>query len=132
MDTLLKFEASENSLVREQIALARFEEAAGFDAARLDLSVDPFTARNLARSGFVGMVRIRFDSNISIHQEVFTRLETYLEGRNPCTRMVDQELRVDFPIASIDDGEKARVAEFGYTLALLIGGIPQVRVVGRK
>jgi hypothetical protein len=106
-----------------------YRSAYGIPTEILDLSVDDFTSRRLARSVFASVVRIRFDSpDTVLHPNTLAMITEHLAGRVPRARVEGEYLIVSFRVEDESHESCMRAADFGFTLALLLNGLPRVRL----
>lgn len=95
----------------------------------LDFSVDKFTSRRLRNSMCASVVRIRMEQEINVlHPSLHEAILRSLSGRNPMVYIQEQFLVISFDMEDKENESIIQASDYGFTLAILLGGLPRIRV----
>lgn len=109
---------------RETVEIYR--RACGTPTELYDLSVGELAARRLARSCWAGVVDLSLTT--PVHPSIVDRVEERLFGRDPEVEVRADELSIYFQMEDGTHPSRIQAAHFGYTLAILLGGLPRISV----
>jgi len=110
-------------------SLEVYREHRGTASEIFDLSVDEVSARRLARASFTGIVEIgERPSGLRLHPAVQSAIERRLSGRDPDVRLGAESVKIYFQVQDGTLESRLLAAHFGYTLAMVIDGVPLVSV----
>lgn len=108
--------------------LAIYAERYGRKGDVADLSVDVFQARGLATTPFAGVVEMVMNPGVVPHPSLIETMERKLGGRDPRISFEDSMMVTSFLLEDDLYESRMRAAHFGFTLALLVDGVPLVSV----
>jgi hypothetical protein len=102
-----------------------YRKTYGFPKEIFDMAVDELTERRLARSSWAGVVRIALNPGVVRHPAIRDLVHGRLSGRDPNVTLDEQFLCADFQMEDGSYESRMRVADFTFSLALLIDGLPE-------
>jgi hypothetical protein len=117
--------ASEAALNEKSELLDLYRVTYGFPDEIFDLSVDELTERRLTRSPWACVVRIALNPGQTRHPGIRDIVIGRLLGRDPNVTLDDRFLSADFLIEDGSHKSQMRAADFAFTAALLVDGVPE-------
>jgi|GEM_PF-6777554 len=93
-----------------------------------DLSVAGAEMQKLQGSSWGASLTVHFPEDSTVHPGLRDLVERNLAGRDPFVTMDKRSLTADFLLPDESDSSFKVACEFGYSLALLLGGVPLVSI----
>lgn len=109
-------------------ALDEWARIYGVPDAVPDLRLDELARRRLARSSWGTTIQILLPDGVRVLRPLRDEVEVALEGRDPEVDASHESLIVTFALEDGERDSRRRAVAFGRALALILGGIHDVRV----